>query len=221
MIVLNSLVNLYSFKRAGKWPLLFYSLPLFFAGAIGNLISSRLALSIAKNDLKLIFAGILSLIVVRIITFKDKPVDEDNWQTEKNARSWLTYAAIGLLGGFVSGITGLGGGAVLIPAFMVFLNMPTRWLSPYSQMAMLSGIWGVLIYAYEPIDASILNTIPYSNFIIGHVHFGLVIPAFLGALTSSKLGVRINNQVSKRVKNNILCGFFIIVILRILITQLL
>jgi hypothetical protein len=114
-------------------------------------------------------------------------------------------------------MTGLGGGAVLVPAFMVLLAMPTLWLSPYAQVSMISGVWGVIQYSSVPIDSSLLSKIAFSEYIVGHVHFGLVLPVFLGVLTSSRLGVRFNNKASEKTKKNILCGFFIIVICRILI----
>ena len=67
MIVINSSINLFGFKRSGKWPLPFFAIPLFIGGSIGNIIASNIATGISKSDLKLIFAGILSLIVLSLI----------------------------------------------------------------------------------------------------------------------------------------------------------
>ena len=41
-----------------------------------------------------------------------------------------------LLGGLVSGMTGLGGGAVMVPLFISVLKIPLNRVSAYSNIAM-------------------------------------------------------------------------------------
>ena len=63
---------------------------------------------------------------------------------------WVKLAAIGLLGGFFSGMFGVGGGIVLVPLLVLVLRMPQRLASGTSLAAILpTAVAGTIGYAVQ------------------------------------------------------------------------
>lgn len=63
---------------------------------------------------------------------------------------WVKLAAIGVLGGFFSGMFGVGGGIVLVPLLILVLRMPQRLASGTSLAAILpTAVAGTIGYAVQ------------------------------------------------------------------------
>jgi uncharacterized protein len=88
--------------------------------------------------------------------------------------TWVLVALIGLVGGVVSGLFGIGGAIVIVPALMLFVKLPSHTASGTSLAALLLpvGLLGALEY-YRRGQVNV----PYAIILA----VGLFLGAFMGA----------------------------------------
>lgn len=89
-------------------------------GAIcGTVIGTHLLQIIPKRPLTIIFIGVILFTAVRLLLGDDSGERVD-------LTPWLVVAlvGIGLLTGILSGLLGIGGGVIMVPAMVVLLSMP-------------------------------------------------------------------------------------------------
>src|SRR5438034_9545698 len=87
---------------------------------------------------------------------------------------WVLVAFIGLVGGVVSGLFGVGGAIVIVPALMLLVKMPPHTASGTSLAALLLPVG--LLGAMEYYRRGQVN-VPYAIIIAA----GLFVGAFIGA----------------------------------------
>src|SRR5207244_2413864 len=58
-------------------------------------------------------------------------------RTRRQRMTWVLVAFIGLVGGVVSGLFGVGGAIVIVPALVLLVRLPTRTASGTSLSALL------------------------------------------------------------------------------------
>lgn len=114
-------------------------------------------------------------------------VEQENEELELPDVHWAIILAVGLVAGVASGMFGIGGGAVIVPALVVFLGYPQKLAVGTSLGALLLpvGLPGVLAYAGE----GVLD-IP----VAAVVAVGLLIGAIFGA----KLAIGLPSKTIKR-----------------------
>jgi len=221
VIFINSLINIFNFIRSGKRPDFKICLILSVSMVGGVLLASQLALGLSDKTIKLIFASILVPIALRTLIMKAR--DEDVEWGGINSKSDLgktIFAAA--LGGIISGLTGLGGGAVLVPLFITVLHIPYSWVPVYSNVSMGVGTCiGMISYmlannASEPFTQGWLQSTQ-----VGHVHFGIAACIFVGAFISSRTGVKWSQKVEPEIAKKLFAALLIIVSGRIFLKTLL
>lgn len=115
----TSLVGAYTYHRAGEvsWRAVAWASPPGMAGA-----AAGAALSDVVNPhwLLLALAVLLLWTAWQVVRSRPAPV------RERGATPGWHYAAVGLVAGFVSGLLGVGGGIVMVPAFTTLLGMPLK-----------------------------------------------------------------------------------------------
>ncbi len=107
------------------------------------------------------------------------------------------YAVIGLSAGFVSGLLGLGGGIVMVPAFTVLIGMPLRRALGTSLVVI-----AVLVVPGTAVHAA-----------LGHVHWAVFLVLTLGVMPGARLGARIALGVRERTLRLLVGGFLMAVAL--------
>ncbi len=92
----------------------------------------------------------------------------------------LSLLALGLTAGILSGLFGIGGGLVIVPALFLFFAFPIKTATGTSLFAILwpVGLLGVLEYARRGQVSYLAG---------GLIAFGLFLGAFLGALATGYL----------------------------------
>lgn len=108
------------------------------AGAVAAVVGSLLSHEVPGNGhwLMVVTAGLLGLTAVRLAT-DGSQVDgdagggddagrRDGDEQRPPRRSAAVLAGIGVGGGLLSGLLGVGGGTVLLPAFLQVLRLPTK-----------------------------------------------------------------------------------------------
>jgi len=105
--------------------------------------------------------------------------------------------ALGLVAGFASGLLGVGGGAILVPALVAGFAMDQRAATAHSLVAIIPiSIAGVLAYYY-----------------IGtghHVRIDLAVALAFGGIIGAPAGARLTQLVSER---QLRIGFAILLLL--------
>ena len=215
MVLINSFINLHNFYRANNTVHLYLA---FFMGiimVIGVISSSLLLVFFNDKTIKLLLSLFLFLTCLRsIIFFVDREDKEKKFDFSKV--SFMSAGVISLLAGSVSGITGLGGGVILIPMFAYFLNFPLLKIPVYCNFCMFLGsLGGVITYMLLPVsgDFSIGGTLQY--FQIGNVNWGISLSLGLGGLISSWWGVTLHRKISAKTAKIIFIVFLMLVSIKV------
>jgi uncharacterized membrane protein YfcA len=116
--------------------------------------------------------------------------------------NWIIVAAIGLVGGVVSGLFGIGGAILIVPALVLFAKLPQHTAHGTSLTALLLpvGLLGALEY-YKRGQVNI----PYAAVI--------AVGLFLGAFVGAKLAGGMSDVMLRRVFG----GLLLVVSVRLLI----
>lgn len=116
----TSLVGAWTYWRAGELSLRaarYAALP----GLVGAVLGAVSTEYVNAHLLLFATAALLAWTAVEVIRERQPRVP---W--EKGATPGWKYAAIGLVAGYVSGLLGVGGGIVMVPAFTVLIGMPLK-----------------------------------------------------------------------------------------------
>ncbi len=162
--------------------------------SIGALAGGLVQFYLPHNVILIAFIALLFLIATLML-----------WPVKTEYKEMPEYpiktAVIGcLLGGFLAGMVGIGGGTILVPFMIVFLKIPTRpAIATGLALVMLAGFFGLMGR-------------------LGHassVNWTLGIPLVLGILPGSLLGT----YTSHRTPTGILRKSFAMVILMLAVQQ--
>jgi uncharacterized membrane protein YfcA len=154
---------------------------------------------------KLVFSFLLLLTLIKTLIPIDKHIGEVKMKM-------ITVIGIGLITGLVSGLSGLGGGIVLIPLFMVFAHLDIKKASTLSLATIpILALPNVLFYAFT----SPVKNLSFSS---GFIVWPLILPLIIGVLMTVKAGVLTANKMSHTTIKFIFATFIIINILRLIST---
>jgi len=101
--------------------------------------------------------------------------EDDGERTREERRGIPLLLAIGLVGGFVSGLLGLGGGIVMIPAFLYILRMPIKTAFGTS----------LAIIAIIAVPGTVMHAL------LGHIDWILFLYLIIGVIPGAYLGARL------------------------------
>ncbi len=200
------LFNTYKFYKLKLLPSRPVLINLIIFCSLGGLLGAQALVYIDTETAKKIMAVIMLLMVAKLYLTRNHQEATEAYHPNK-----LIFALTGLVGAFVSSITGLGGGIVFTPVFINILKVPVKLVSPLSNIAMLV--------------ATLIGTIPHLFFsdsniefhisvieegFIGNVNLILISVISVGALIASPLGVKYNSSIGIRSKK-IMLGLLLLV----------
>ncbi|MBN2790186.1 MAG: sulfite exporter TauE/SafE family protein [Candidatus Delongbacteria bacterium] len=161
-------------------------IPIALGSIIGPIPGNYICYVISDKSRIIFFAAVIFLLAIKILWFRNQ--DES---VKANFNFWLMLSA-GIVMGMISSMTGLGGGAVLVPMLTVFLHFDIKKAIGISTIVMIftaaSGIIGRAITG-----------------ISSYLSWDVFVPFFLaitvGTLLSARLGATVNiRSKSKNVK---------------------
>lgn len=208
-IFFNSVLISFSFyKKLGVKS--FFDSKRFIIGTIpGSILGAVLLTYIPEKNVKLLFSFFLLVQAFKLITkaFKDQeiptPVKE------------LSYELIGFLGGMISSLTGLGGGAVFVPLIKSATNIKTKDITMVSNHVMVLATFIGLIPILFSKD---LTNLPFKTYELGMVNFMMVAVIVLGGFVSRPIGLRLNDKMNEKNKSLLLALVFVVLSVKILLS---
>lgn len=120
----------------------------------------------------------------------------------KRGGTVLVLVAIGVLAGVLSGLFGVGGGVIVVPALMAFARMDQRRASATSLVAIApAAVVGAVTYAAQ-----------------GEVHWLAALTLAVGSVIGAPLGARLLRALPLRVLPWIFVGFIAVVLVSLFTT---
>lgn len=110
------------------------------AGLFGGLLGGSIATRIHGDALTFLFAGLLLIVSVSMV--RKRPNIEVDVLTQCSVG---LFVLIGLFAGFCSGLLGIGGGLIIVPAFVILCRFPTHNAVGTSAIFMLITVTGSLV----------------------------------------------------------------------------
>ena len=216
IIFFNSILNTYNFKKSNIHFDKKIYLPLIPTLILGILIGAEVALYLSDLWLKRIFALVLFFLAIKTLYAGKKDKSSEATFYPKLGVSF----SIGIFTGFITGITGLGGGVILTAFFLIYYKMKPKLVPAYNNLLMIVATFvGGLRYLFEKSEFEF--SIPYSEFLqLGHTHWFVIMCVFVGATFTSRLGVKLNHSTSEKTKNNIFVALLIFLSINMLLKTL-
>lgn len=220
LIFLNAIINTINFNKIGKMAHKKLLIPMTIGMSLGAIFGGNIASILPPKEIKLIFAGIVLLVAIR--TLFSKKQDHSNESFGKNGFKNSDYLKSGittLLAGIVAGVTGLGGGAVMVPLFIILLRMPFKDISYYSNILMgVGSFFGIVTYIYLGRN-TLIELAPWPSFLqLGYLHIGVILTLFIGSGLSSRFGVHMGEKIHPKVTQRLFAALLIFVSLKIFFT---
>lgn len=140
------------------------------SGSLSALLGAWITDPLGGEAMMYITSGFIFLIALRFAFGKEKKVKSAGEKVQALPQLIL----IGLVGGFLSGFLGVGGGVILVPLFVILLGLEMH-------EAIGTSLAAISIYA---IPGSI------EHYLLGHIDLGLLIPIAAGCIVGAQLGAR-------------------------------
>ncbi len=212
VIFCNGLINTLHFwklRRIPNWRVL---LPLCIAMVAGAQLGSRLALQISTQGLKQILAATLIISALRLALSKTSSTKTGMAPHLIRLTPLKTLAtlAAGSIGGFIAGLTGIGGGFVILPTLILLHQMPLAWLSVYSNPAMaLSALSGMSVLLATPAPSLPPFPISLQAFQWGHLNLAVIALLVASSWPSAFIAARLSTRINPKHAHRTLIGLLI------------
>lgn len=164
----TSIVGAYTYARAGEVDVraAVWAVP---AGLLGTVGGAALTVVVDAHLLLLVTAGLLAWTGTQVMRGRTA-VGRDHGPPSR----WA-LGAVGLAGGFVSGLLGLGGGIVMVPAFVLLFGMPLKRALGTSLLCISAFV--------------VPGTITHA--LLGHVDWAIFLVVSLGVVPGARLGAKV------------------------------
>lgn len=152
-------------------------------------LAGRLAHKVPNEILILCLTGVLGYLSFR--SFINKPKRK---KPKSAPLIWLNL--LGIYAGGISGLTGIGSGAVTSTCFLNWNILPNQKVSPTSNAVMvMTNLSGLLAYL------DLQNITFYWPMQIGYVRWDLALLLFTSSLLTVFFGVRLQGHISERTRS--------------------
>jgi uncharacterized membrane protein YfcA len=145
-------------------------------GALATIGGAAITQIANADVLLLVTAGLLAWTAVQVLRGRGAHV------RERGVAPGWGYAAVGIAAGFVSGLLGVGGGIIMVPAFTALMGMPLKRALGTS----------LVVIAVLVVPGTITHAI------LGHIDWAIFLVVALGVVPGARLGARIALSAHER-----------------------
>ena len=194
IIFLNCLVNIRNFLKNSLTPNWSLAVSLIVCMGLGSLIGGRFSFLFHASLLKLIVAFLLLYNGIMMI-FRFRMQNRSPSQKHFLHNRVVSFSFI-VLAGFLAGLTGVGGGIVILPVLLKGFRVPYIKLSLYSNLSMMGSTFvGAASYVFMENQREIFDNAYLNRFQWGHLNGTVAFCVFAGALFTAPLGVYLRKKV--------------------------
>lgn len=214
-IFFNNLITNYHFYKQGRIANKKIFIPMMLAIGLGSLVGQKISFLFNGETLKLIFASVLLLLTAQLwFTRKVHGREEEPATLKGKENLFSTLSA--LIAGVFGGITGLGGGVIMVPILNMLCQMRMHWVVVYSNLAIGVGTLTALIgFGFAPLQNP-LPEVPFLNSLqLGHINLAMVLLIMPGAILSSGFGAKLGRKLEQRTIKLIFAGLLLLLALKI------
>ncbi|MBF0315284.1 MAG: sulfite exporter TauE/SafE family protein [Oligoflexia bacterium] len=186
IVLINASFSVFNFTVfAKKRPNLPFVIKCAFSMMIGTTLGSLLMHELPSVLIKKFFAITLIVVLAHMIWKRWSLRNKSNASTRYQVKGDLTnassmaVAAVGFTAGVLAGLTGLGGGILLIPFFLTLFRIPIKAIPLYSNSVMCIGVIPGVI----------------SGMLSSHVDLTVVASISSGILIGGPIGVKLNQRL--------------------------
>ena len=192
-IIFTSLIAVYHQQRSFSinWFLFRQLVP---GMVVGIITGALLALLLSTQTLKLLFSLFLFSVAFKLY-FHRSPTVKKEIIVLNTFKKW----SIGFFIGIISGLLGLGGGAISVPVFLRLGLSTHHAIATSSACVLLLAVLGAIAFTLTGLH---VHNLPSGS--VGFVYW----PAVLGISIGSVLFVPVGTGLGKRIAGNILRRFF-------------
>lgn len=216
IILLNSLLNSYNYRKLGIRPALSMIIPIGLTLTLGIFTGGKVSFLIPENSIKIIFAIFLLLMAIKMSFFTPVPHAVSSESDSKEQFSFplsiiVKSSLITFFGGIIAGLVGIGGGVIIIPTLMTIAKLPMRIIPAYSNLVMAIGAsGGVLTYMLTSCKNQLFQDEFFKYLQVGYLNWGIVLLTFMGAFFSSKLGAKLSQKTGQKLASRLLALILVI-----------
>lgn len=203
MLFTSSITSYFYFKlRYGK---IIPKLVLFMAALIGGYFGSKLALKSSGESLEIIL-GIIELGVgfqILIFGYLRGKEPEAKENSVVLGYGWLLFSILGFFCGFISPLTGVGGGVVAVPALLLLFRLPYKESVGYGAFMVIGpSLIGTIFFVIEGLKQDVINTPPVLLSVL-HSSTGLISPlALIFLIPLGSVGAYLGTLIVKNSDGN-------------------
>ncbi len=156
-----------------------------------------------------IFVAILSVTAIRMLwSLKQQKVKSELILPAKNK-----LIPAGIFTGFVTALSGLGGGVVMVPYFTNILKMPIKFATGLSVTVIpLIALPLLIFYSMET-----ATQIIFPNLQLGYILLPMVAPIIAGALIATSYGIKAAQKMNEKTIAKIFIAFVVLTIFKVLV----
>lgn len=114
----------------------------------------------------------------------------------RSTSQWVWLVLLGLVAGFLSGMFGVGGGILIVPALILLIKMDPKIATGTSLLAIL--------------PVAVVGVVTYS--IGGHIDVWIALLMAIGSIGGSQIGTRLLRRISRTALQWAFIGFIVVVI---------
>jgi hypothetical protein len=178
---------------------------------ISSMLSAYLGSAIAANlkgeVLQKIFAAILIITAIRML------IDIKNKKEKQLNLNFFGLTIPGIIVGFISALSGLGGGVFSIPIMVYLFNFPMKKaVGTSSAIIVITAFSGALGYIINGINNPLL---PPGT--IGFVDYQGSIAIILGSIPLSQVGAHFSNKTKSNILKKLFAIFLLVIAIKIFI----
>ena len=212
MIFVNSIINVRSFVKIGKKPNI-RVIPSMASGIfMGVLLGIKGTTYLNPVQLKVFFAALLYFVAGRLIFSKKLEAPGDSWEPGVTMKDRIKEFIVALSGGIIAGLTGLGGGAIMVPLFISIIKIPLKLIPLYSNLVMGFGAFvGVINYSlfFKRPEFKFENFVDHGQ--VGMLNTVIVSFLVVGSFFTSSIGAKLSQRVPEKLSRPLFATLLVIV----------